>query len=116
MSGHHPFDKLRAQMPPARRSRNAAKTQALRADLPRQALQHARAQAQEDLAQGLQVQPPAIATLEHRLDLYVSTLRRCIEAMGGTLEIVAHFPEGSVTMTNFRDVEAAAPTEHPARD
>ncbi len=115
MSGHHPFDTLRAQMTPERRARNAAKTQALLADLPRQALQHARAQAQEELAQCLQVQPPAIATLEHRLDLYVSTLRRCIEAMGGTLEIVAHFPEGNVTMTHFREVEAAAPPEHPAR-
>ena len=108
MSGHHPFDKLRAQMTPARRARNAAKTQALLADLPRQALQHARAQAQEELAQCLQVQPLAIATLEHRLDLYVSTLRRCIEALGGTLEVVAHFPEGQVPITTFGEVEEGA--------
>jgi Helix-turn-helix domain len=105
MSGHHPFDKLRAQMTPERRARNAATTQALLADLPRQALQHARAQTQEELAQCLQVQPPAIATLERRLDLYVSTLRRCIEAMGGTLEIVARFPDGRVTITNFGEVD-----------
>lgn len=105
MSGHHPFDKLRAQMTPERRARNAAKTQALLADLPRQALQHAQAQAHEELAQCLQVQPPAIATLERRTDLYVSTLRRCIEAMGGTLEIVAHFPDGSVPITNFGEVD-----------
>jgi hypothetical protein len=26
--------------------------------------------------------------------------------MGGTLEIVAHFPEGSVTITNLCEVEA----------
>ena len=105
MSGHHPFDKLRAQMTPERRARNAARTQALLADLPLQALQHARAQAQEELAQCLQVQPPAIATLERRMALYVSTLRRCIEAMGGTLEIVAHFPDGHVTITTFGEVE-----------
>ena len=107
MSGHHPFDKLRAQMTPERRARNAAKTQALLADIPRQALQHARAQAHEELAQCLQVQPSAIAPLEHRTDLYVSTLRRCIAAMGGTLEIVAHFPDGSVTITHFGDGDAA---------
>ena len=105
MSGHHPFDKLRAQMTPERRARNAAKTQALLADLPRQSLQHARAQAQEELVQCLLGQPLAIATLEHHLDLYVSTLRRCIEAMGGTLEIVAHFPDGSVPITHFEPVE-----------
>lgn len=105
MRGHHPFDTLRAQMTPARRARNAAKTHALLADIPRQALQHARAHAQEELAQCLQGQPPVIATLERRLDLYVSTLRRCIEALGGTLEIVAHFPDGPVTITHFVEVD-----------
>ena len=38
--------------------------------------------------------------------MYVSNLRRFIEAMGGSLAIVAHFPEGSVTITNFCEVEA----------
>jgi hypothetical protein len=108
MHRHHPFDTLRAQMSPARRARNAAKTHALLADLPRQALQHARAQAQAELAQALQVQPPAIATLEHRLDLYVSTLRCCLAAMGGTLEVVAHFPDGSVPISNFAEVDAGS--------
>jgi hypothetical protein len=105
MSGHHPFDTFRAQMTPERRARNAAKTQALLADIPLHALQHARAQAQEELAQCLQVQPPAIATLERRTDLYVSTLRRCLAALGGTLEIVAHFPAGSVPITHFGEVD-----------
>jgi len=95
-------------MTPERRARNAAKTHALLADLPLHALQHARAQAQEELAQCLQVQPPAIATLERRMDLYVSTLRRCIAAMGGTLEIVVHFPDGSVPITNFGEVGEGA--------
>jgi hypothetical protein len=44
--------------------------------------------------------------MEHRTDMYVSNLRRFIEGMGGTLEIVAHFPEGSVTITNFSEVDA----------
>jgi hypothetical protein len=91
-------------MPPARRARNAAKTHALLADLPRQALQHAQAQAHAALAQCLQVQP-AIAALERRTDLYVSTLRRCIAALGGTLEILAHFPDGSVPITYFGEVD-----------
>jgi hypothetical protein len=33
--------------------------------------------------------------------------------MGGTLEIVAHFPEGSVTITNFCEVEAAETDDTP---
>jgi len=92
-------------MTPARRAQHAAKTHAVLTDLPRQALQHARAHAQAELAQCLQVQPPAIATLERRLDLYVSILRRCIAALGGTLEIVARFPDGRVTITTFGEVD-----------
>ena len=37
--------------------------------------------------------------------MYVSTLRRYIEAMGGELEIIAHFPEGNVRINQFRDLE-----------
>jgi hypothetical protein len=106
MSGHHPFDKLRAQMTPERRARNAAKTQALLAALPQQALQQARAHAHAELAQCLQGTPRAINQLEHQLDLYISTLRRCIEALGGTLEIAAHFPDGSVPITHFEEGDA----------
>lgn len=47
------------------------------------------------MADVLHVGQPAIAKLEHRADMYISTLRSHIEAMGGVLEIVARFPEGS---------------------
>ena len=36
--------------------------------------------------------------------MYLSTLRSHIEAMGGELEIVARFPEGSVRISNFADL------------
>jgi hypothetical protein len=37
MSGHHPFDQLRARMTPERRAQHAATTQAVLAALPQQA-------------------------------------------------------------------------------
>jgi len=46
------------------------------------------------LAEALNVQQPSIAKLERRTDMYVSTLRSHIEAMGGQLEIIARFPDG----------------------
>jgi hypothetical protein len=55
----------------------------------------------------------AFPTQIFRMLLYVSNLRRFIEAMGGTLEVVAHFPEGSVTITNFCEVEAAETDDTP---
>jgi predicted transcriptional regulator len=56
---------------------------------------------QKVLAENLRVQQPAIAKIERRTDMYISTLRSHIEAMGGELEITARFPDGSVKITNF---------------
>ena len=36
-------------------------------------------------------------------DMYVSSLRSCIETMGGKLDIVARFPHGSVVITSLLD-------------
>jgi len=45
--------------------------------------------------------------MESRADMYVSTVRRYIEAMGGELDIVARFPDGSVRISQFHDLEPA---------
>tara|TARA_B110000967_G_C18745576_1_gene490043 strand:- start:459 stop:590 length:132 start_codon:yes stop_codon:yes gene_type:complete len=41
--------------------------------------------------------------MERRADIRISSLRKMIEAMGGSLEIKAHFPQGDVTITNYTD-------------
>ena len=61
---------------------------------------------QRELAQTLNVDQSAISKLEHRTDMYVSTLRRCIAAMGGQLEIRAIFPEGTVRISQFERLAA----------
>ena len=106
MSGPHSFQKLRARMAPERRARNAARTRDLIAEMSLHELRQARAQSQADLAKRLRIRQPAIAKMERHADMYVGTLRRFIEEMGGTLEVVAHFPEGSVTITNFSEAGA----------
>jgi hypothetical protein len=40
--------------------------------------------------------------------MYISTLRRFIEAMGGRLEIRAHFPDGDVRINQFEELEEDA--------
>jgi DNA-binding XRE family transcriptional regulator len=109
MTGHRPFSGLRRRMSPERLTANAEAAQAMLYDVERQELalhelRQARQRSQEELARVLGVQQPAIAKLEHRADMYVSNLRRYVEALGGTLEITARFPDGEVTITNFRDV------------
>lgn len=43
--------------------------------------------------------------MESQTDMYISTIRKYIQAMGGKLEIVAKFPEGSVKVENFQGLE-----------
>ena len=68
----------------------------------------ARKLTQEAIGRTLQIGQPAGAKLERSTDLYVANLRRLVEAMGGELEIVAHFPDGDVTINNFAELKAVA--------
>ncbi len=101
MSGRHPFSELTKDFTPERLRRIDAIKEELVAEMPLHELRRARALTQQDLAQTLKVNQPAIAKLEQRADVYVSSLRSYIEAMGGKLKIVAEFPEGEVAITNF---------------
>jgi hypothetical protein len=40
--------------------------------------------------------------------MYISTLRNFIKAMGGDLEIIATFPDGSVHISQFENIAAKA--------
>lgn len=66
-------------------------------------LRKALGQSQEALAAKLDVNQPAITKMEHRTDIRISSLKRMIEAMGGSLKIKAHFPQGDVTITNYSE-------------
>jgi len=48
---------------------------------------------QETVAEALARNQSAVAALEKRGDMLLSTLRRYIESLGGEVEIVARFPE-----------------------
>jgi transcriptional regulator with XRE-family HTH domain len=72
--------------------------------LPLQELRHARNLSQEQLAQTLSVKQAAVSKLEKRTDMYISTLRNFIKAMGGDLEIIATFPDGSVQISQFENI------------
>ncbi len=74
------------------------------AEMPLNELRQARGLSQKMLAAVLNVQQPSIAKMEKRMDMYISTLRSHIEAMGGELEMVARFPDGSVRIANFSDL------------
>lgn len=92
---------LIAQLPPKRQKRIAEGTAKLLAEMPLHELRRARELSQEQLAETLGEKQPSISKLEQRTDMYISTLRRYIRAMGGDLDIVARFPEGNVRISQF---------------
>ena len=110
MSGHQPFKNLTKDFTPRQRARVEAKKQALRDAMPLLELRQARAMTQKALGKALNVEQPAVAKLERRVDLYVSNLRAHIQSMGGRLRIVAEFPQGRVTITNFSEAGDAPRT------
>ena len=83
------LEQLMADLPAKRRTAIEARAGNLATlkDL-RQAVE----QTQQDLAATLGVGQDTISRLEKRSDMLLSTMRRYVEAMGGTLELVAQFP------------------------
>ena len=103
MSGRTPFNTLTENLSSERRARIEARKATLREEMALHELRKAIGTSQEELAEKLQVLQPAIAKLERRSDIRISSLRKLIEAMGGSLEIKAHFPQGDVTITNYAE-------------
>lgn len=67
-------------------------------------LEVAREYTQAELAEVLSLDQGSISKLERRTEMYISTLRRYVEAMGGSLRITAVFPDGEVKVKQFQDV------------
>ncbi|MDB4948630.1 MAG: transcriptional regulator [Gemmatimonadetes bacterium] len=103
------FKDLVARMPLESQERAHARSRAILASMPLQELRRARSLSQRTLADTLGASQAAISKLERRADMYVSTLRRYIEGMGGELDITARFPDGSVEISQFHDIEDLEP-------
>jgi transcriptional regulator with XRE-family HTH domain len=72
-------------------------------------LREARARSQVEMAEKLHIKQAAVSKLERRTDMYLSTLRSYIEAMGGKLEIIARFPHKAVRITQFEALDPEQP-------
>ena len=98
------FSELRSRMSLEAQALAEANAQSMLAEMPLNELRQARGLSQKMLAEVLHVQQPSIAKIEKRTDMYLSTLRSHIEAMGGQLEVIARFPDGAVKISNFSDL------------
>lgn len=113
MAGRHSFAQLRARMTPEARAEAEAEALRLEEEMNLAELRRALKLSQDEIAQTLQIGQGSVAKIERRADMYVSTLRRFIEAMGGELEIVARFSDHAVKIRNFADLSGNG--REPAR-
>jgi len=100
------FNELRNKMSPQARARaEAAARKAIQA-LPLAELRDAQNITQVQLAKRLKIDQSAVSKIEHRTDMYLSTLSDVIRAMGGELELTVRFPSGEVHILTLTGNEA----------
>ncbi|MFT6100384.1 MAG: putative XRE-type DNA-binding protein [Arenicella sp.] len=99
------FKTLVDKMSSGSRAEIAQKALTMPAEMPLAELRQARKFSQVQIAELLEIQQPAEAKMEQRTDMYISSMRRLIEAMGGQLEIRGHFADGDVVINQFEDLD-----------
>lgn len=104
MSGRHPFNNLKESMSAQSQERIKKKLNQLHQEMALSEVRKAMSLTQTDLAEVLHIKQAALARLENRTDMYISSLRKYITALGGELDIVARFPDGDVHIQNLHDL------------
>ena len=62
---------------------------------------------QAKLAELLEISQPAISKIERQTDMYLSTLRGYVEAIGGELDVIIRLPKhGPVKIKSLEDVSS----------
>src|SRR5580704_5588734 len=87
-------DDIIGKLNPAQRKKVEARAaQLIAAEQTLRELRHARKLTQVRMAKKLGITQDSVSRLEKRSDLWLSTLRKTIQAMGGNLSLVAEFPD-----------------------
>jgi DNA-binding transcriptional regulator YiaG len=90
------YSELQKKMSPEARARSEAATKKMIAEMPLAQLRDAQNLTQVELARRLKIDQSAVSKIEHRTDMYLSTLNEVIHAIGGELELTARFPNGEI--------------------
>src|SRR5271163_3260145 len=104
--------KIRKLHPAQRKKVEARAAELIAEEMTLRELRHARKLTQVRMAKALGITQDSVSRLEKRSDLLLSTLRKTVEAMGGSLSLVAEFPDRPpVVLTGIAaDVPQSKPT------
>lgn len=102
-------EKMKA-LSPARRKKVEARAASLIAEeMSLRELRRARRLTQARIAKHLNIGQESVSRLEKRTDLHLSTLRHYVEAMGGSLTLLAEFPDRKpVSISGIASLGAAS--------
>jgi regulator of protease activity HflC (stomatin/prohibitin superfamily) len=87
------LDDVIAALPDERRQRVEARFQELKEEVEGLGeLRRVAGKAQAEIAAALNVKQPSVSKIEKQADMYLSTLRSYVEAIGGQLDLVVRLP------------------------
>jgi hypothetical protein len=100
------LDQVIAELPPERQERIEARYQELRQEVEGlRELRQIAGKAQADIAMALNIKQPSVSKIEKQADMYLSTLRSYVEAIGGQLELTVKLPQRpAMTIHHLGDV------------
>lgn len=100
------LEDLLSQLPPAERQEiEDGALKLIEEEATLRELREVRKRSQDQIAKKLGINQAAVSKMERRADMYVSTLRSLVEAMGGQLDVVARFPDRPpVRITQFHPI------------
>ena len=116
MSGRKNFANLKREVEanPERRARLDREREFLRIVLRLTAIREARGATQRQIAEAWEVSQANVSQIERTHDIYLSTLRKYIAALGGHVEIRAVFPDEVITLLGDERTTEAFPAERSA--
>lgn len=110
----HKWKDVRRKLSPEREERTRRYVKSVVEGVTLNQLREARSLTQANLASILGVNQGSVSKMEKRTDMYVSTLRSFVQAMGGQLQIRAVFPEGEIQIEQFEKLGSSGSEEKTA--
>ncbi|PHM10881.1 helix-turn-helix domain-containing protein [Nostoc sp. 'Peltigera malacea cyanobiont' DB3992] len=96
-----PFDELRKKMTPEQQTESEIQANLALLKLTLSELRESLGHTQSDVAKNMGVVQSALSKIEHQDDIQISTLSRYIKSLGGSLTIIARFPDQEVVISQF---------------
>jgi len=103
MTGRNKFNDLKQSMGVTRRANVEARTKTMLGEMLLPEIRKHSGFTQQEVADVLGISQPGLSKIEHQDDMQIGTLSKLIQAMGGKVEIIAHFPFGDCRLTQFED-------------